>query len=309
MADVFVSYAAEDGEVARYVAEGLKREGFDVWYYQRDGQTPGADYMDNIGEGVRAARVVVLFVSPKAILSPQCNQEAQIAWEEDKKLIPLLKGVTYDQLLADKRGRRWADRIGSRVSIQIDGQEPQAVLDAVRAGLLAARRTTNQGAPAYPSSPASAVPTTLPPGRHPLPSSSSGKIVAAIVGGLGFLYCLNSLLRILSPPTPNEAWVLQTFPNFKWVTFFVNLAGVAQNAALLYGAWLVHRGESRGASLIRKTALSIFATVGLWLLVSFFTFAGSRVPGTGTMIGLSFLLSLVAVVPAGIVFWLFRRAK
>src|SRR6476646_8668775 len=134
MADIFVSYAAEDGPIARYVAQGLKQADYDVWEYQTDGQIPGADYLDNIGEGVRQARVVVLFVSPHSIASPQCNTEAQIAWEKDKDLIPLLRGITFDQMAASKKGKRWADRIGTRVSIQIDGREPQAVLDAVLAG-------------------------------------------------------------------------------------------------------------------------------------------------------------------------------
>ena len=95
MAEVFISYAAEDGEIARFVAERLRGERYDVWYYQGDGQTPGQDYMDNIGDGVRNARVVVLFVSPSALASPQCNSEAQIAWEESKEVIPLLRGLTF----------------------------------------------------------------------------------------------------------------------------------------------------------------------------------------------------------------------
>ena len=142
MAEVFVSYAAEDGEVARYVAEGLKAERYDVWYYQGDGQTPGQDYMDNIGDGVRSARVVVLFVSPSAIASPQCNSEAQIAWEESKEVIPLLRGLSFEQLKADKRGQALG-RSDRDEGLDLDRRRPpRAVLDSVLAGLRATRRAT-----------------------------------------------------------------------------------------------------------------------------------------------------------------------
>ncbi len=274
MADVFVSYAAEDGEVARYVAQGIKREGYSVWYYQEDGQTPGADYLDNIGEGVRQARVVVLFVSPHAIASPQCNTEAQIAWEKDKELIPLLRGITFDQMSADKKGKRWADRIGARVSIQIDSANPQAVLDSVLAGLRATRRTTST----TPSGAAPARPAPFPAFPPVRPSVLPARtIVAGAFGGLGLLYCLFSLGRNLAPPAGSpEAYILTNFAAIKIANVLVILVGIAQNAALVYGAWLTHRKDPRGAPLIRKVALTMMASVILWAVICLFALTGSR---------------------------------
>jgi hypothetical protein len=85
-------------------------------------------------------------------------------------------------------------------------------------------------------------------------------------------------------------------------TILVNVAGLVQNALLLYGAWLVHRRDARGGPLIRKVSLSMVVTVSLWLLVALASLAGSPV-GVQGAIG----ASLVALVPSGIVFALFRR--
>jgi hypothetical protein len=311
MADVFVSYAAEDGEIARHVAQGLKQAAYDVWEYQTDGQIPGADYLDNIGEGVRQARVVVLFVSPHSIASPQCNTEAQIAWEKDKDLIPLLCGITFDQMAASKKGKRWADRIGTRVSIQIDGREPQAVLDAVIAGLDATRRATGAAptparTPIAPGTLPSAPPAGLPPRA----------IVAGAVGALGLLYGLFSMGRVFSPPPGPETWLATNFPNVKLANVLVNLLGLAQNAALLYGVWRLKQRDPRASPLIRKVAISMLVTVGLWALVCLVTFSGSRAAALipdpsarSTVVNGTIFLAMVALVPSAIVFWVFRNAK
>lgn len=314
MADVFVSYAAEDGEVARYVAQGIAREGYEVWYYQEHGQTPGADYLDNIGEGVRQARVVVLFVSASAIASPQCNSEAQIAWEESKEVIPLLSGLSFQELKADKKGKRWADRIGTRVSIQIDPANPQAVLDSVLAGLRATRRTTS----AAPSRAAAVKPAAFPAFPPVRPSAlPTGTIVAGAFGGLGLLFCLLSLGPTLSPrPGTPEAYILANFAAIKITNVLVLLVGIAQNAALLYGAWLVHRKDPRGAPLIRKVAMTMLASVVLWAVICLFSLTGSRaaalIPNPADRsqaVVATFLRALTSLLPSAIVFWLFRHDR
>ena len=317
MADVFVSYAAEDGAVARYVAEKLKGEHYDVWYYQGDGQTPGQDYMDNIGDGVRGARVVVLFVSPSAIASPQCNSEAQIAWEESKEVIPLLRGLTFDQLKADKRGKRWADRIGTKVSISIDGRAPDAVLESVLAGLRATRRTTGAGGiPAVPTRPAAQPRPSPAPPAAASGVPAAGPVVVGVVGVLGLFFCLYSLRALASPAPGVEAWVLTNFPTFRAANVLVNVLGLAQNAGLLYGVWLLSRRDARGAPLIRKVALSMLAAVGLWLVFSLFVFSGAgavaRIPDPADrskLVAAIIAFGMIALVPSAIVFWLFRGAR
>lgn len=310
MADVFVSYASRDAEIARYVARGLKQADYDVWDYQQDGQTPGADYLDNIGEGVRQARVVVLFVSPSSVVSPQCNSEAQIAWEESKEVIPLLCGITFEQLKSDKKGKRWADRIGTKVSIQIDGRDPQQVLEAVLAGLQATRRTT-AAAPRRSDRPPVKSAGSVSGQRIP----SAGAAIAGAVGALGLIYCLFSMSRVFSPPPGPEAWLAKNFPTVKLANVLVNLLGLAQNAALLYGAWRLKQSDAAAAVLIRRVALSMLVTVGVWALVVLLHFTGARaaalIPdpaGRSAVINGTLFLAMVALVPSALVFWVFRKA-
>ncbi len=96
----------------------------------------------------------------------------------------------------------------------------------------------------------------------------------------------------------------------------VILAGIAQNAALVYGAWLVHRQNPRGAPLIRKVALTMLASVVLWAAVCLFALTGSRaaalIPNpadrTNAVLGTIFL-ALTSLFPSAIVFGLFRNDR
>jgi hypothetical protein len=318
MADVFVSYAAEQGEVARYVAQGLETAGYDVWYYQKHGQIPGEDYWKNIGRRVREARAVVLFVSDAALQSVQCKAESRIACETEKELIPLLSGFSHAELLerefvpGEKEGQSWADKIGSRVAIQIDGMDPEEVLQTVLVGLRANVRPSRELAGSASSGRApSPAPATRPAG-----TPSSGAVIAGAVGALGLLYCLFSMGRVFSPAPGGEAWLAANFPTVRVANILVNLLGLAQNAGLLYGAWRLKQNDPAGAPLIRKVALSMLVAVGLWAVVCLLTFTGSRAAALmpnpaarSTVVNGTLFLAMVALLPSGIVFWLFRNAK
>lgn len=321
MADIFVSYAAEDGGVARYVADGLEKAGYTVWYYQKHGQVPGEDYLDNIGERVREARAVVLFVSDGALSSAQCESEAQIAWEERKELIPLLSGFSFDVLRSKevhgkREGKRWADRIGTRVSIQIDAEDPESVLQAVLAGVRSTVRPS-RSVPTAGSAPRAAAPVAP---SAPMPAAaarpSSGGTVATVLGSLGVLYCLFSLNRVLSPPPGPEAIVAALFPTVKTMNVLINLVGLALNAGLLYGAWLLRRGDSLGAVLIRRIALGMLMAIGIWAIVVLSSFSGAsaaaKVPNPAdrsNLVSGTVFLAIISLVPSAIVFWLFRGAR
>ena len=145
---------------------------------------------------------------------------------------------------------------------------------------------------------------------------TSHVIAAGAVGGLGVLYCLTSFARALSPPTPQEAWLLAAFPVVRIANLLVNLAGIAQNAALLYGTWLLSKRDLRGAPWTRKVALTMLGAVALWFLVCLLTFTGAgaavRVPNSAdrsSLIQGTFFFALLALVPSGLIFWLFRGAR
>ena len=141
--------------------------------------------------------------------------------------------------------------------------------------------------------------------------------MAGIVGALGLPYSLLNLFKALSPnPAAPDGWVLANFSGFRTITLLVNLAGVAQNAALLYCAWLISRRDARGARLARTVALTMLASVSVWLVVSLASFSGASaralIPNPAAhskLIGGTIFVALLALVPSGLVFAIFRRAR
>ncbi len=143
-----------------------------------------------------------------------------------------------------------------------------------------------------------------------------GATVAAVVGAIGLPYTLFQLARALSPVagTP-EAWVMAVFPGFRNATALVNAAGAVMNALLLLGAWLVLRGNPRGARMIRRTSMAMLANGGVWLLVSLTQFSGEAAQarlvnpaGRSALVQVTITVGLIALAPSGLVFAIFRNS-
>jgi len=216
------------------------------------------------------------------------------------------------RVAGEETGKHWASRIGTRVSVEIDDDDPEAVLQTVLAGLRATVRPSR--APGDPSSPrAASAPTPAP---RVVTRPPAGAVIAGVVGGLGILYCLYSMGRVFSPPPGPETWLATNFPTVKLANALVNLLGIAQNAALLFGAWRMKQKDPAAPPLIRKVAISMLVTVGLWALVCLFTFMGSRAAALipdptarSTVVNGTIFLAMVALAPSAIVFWVFRHSK
>lgn len=84
MADVFISYAREDEEIAEALSRSLEREGFDVWWDRH--LIPEADLETIIRRELDACKVVIVVWSASATKSPWVTGEATIA-QEQKHLI------------------------------------------------------------------------------------------------------------------------------------------------------------------------------------------------------------------------------
>lgn len=82
MADVFVSYARATEELARRIAEALRKLGYSVW---RDDELPAhRPYADVIEERLRSAKAVVVVWSKEAVKSQWVRAEADLARLEGK---------------------------------------------------------------------------------------------------------------------------------------------------------------------------------------------------------------------------------
>jgi hypothetical protein len=307
MADVFISYAHQDGELVKELSPALEAAGYTTWYYEDRGAI-GASYLRQIDQEIERCHAVIVVISPDSVDSDQVSKEIIRAHEARKKFVPVRRDISHAEF--QKRQPEWRMAFGAAVSAEVPEEGAAALGPRLVAGLKALGVEPG-GPPALPSSPLRRLSRAA--ARGGVVDTGLGSIVAAIVGGLGLPLTLFNLSRALSPTegTP-EGFLMAAFPGFRTATILANLAGVAQNALLLYGARLLRKKDPRGAPLLRKVALSILAAVGLWLLVSLSSFSGDAIPDAaarGRLIGATIGAGMVGLIPAGIVFALFRNAR
>lgn len=304
MADVFISYAHGDAEIAAAVAAGLEQRGYTTWRYE-DKSRLGGSYLERIGREIRQCRAALFVISRTSLESPQCRAELVRAHELGKPLLPLRRDITHEDLV--RGSDEWGLALKGAVTAEVTPDTAGAMAEEAAAVLKEQGIEPGQAqAPAAPTSPLRRLSRGAIHGIAPR-DVPLGAVVAGIVGALGILYTLYSLGRVLSPARDAEGWVLANFPTFRTATILVNLAGIVQNGLLLYGVNLARRRDPRAGPLLRRVSLSMLVTIGLWFFVAFVSFSGSSVPNGSAILGGAFSAALVAAVPSGLVFALFRR--
>ena len=108
--DVFISYSSQNKEAAQAICHALEQNEIRCWMAPRD--IPyGAQYGDVIDDAIKACKVVVVLFSETAASSQWVNGELNVAFEEQKTIIPFrldqtpLKGQTRVML----NQRHWID--------------------------------------------------------------------------------------------------------------------------------------------------------------------------------------------------------
>ncbi len=108
--DVFISYSSQDMEAAQAICHALEQNEIRCWMAPRN-IPPGSDYGDVIDDAIKSCKVVVILYSEKAASSPWVTGELNVAFEEQKTIIPFrldktpLKGQTRVML----NQRHWID--------------------------------------------------------------------------------------------------------------------------------------------------------------------------------------------------------
>jgi formylglycine-generating enzyme required for sulfatase activity len=85
--DVFISYSSKNIKVAQAVCHILEQHEIRCWMAPRD-IPPGAEYGDLIDEAIKNAKVVVILFSEDSATSMWVKGEMNIAFEEQKVIIP-----------------------------------------------------------------------------------------------------------------------------------------------------------------------------------------------------------------------------
>ena len=309
MADVFISYAHQDGDVVRELAPALEAAGYTTWYYEDKGAV-GASYLRQIDQEIERCHAMIVVISPDSIDSDQVSKEIVRAHEARKKFVPVRRDVSHAEF--QQRQPEWRMAFGAAVSAEVPEEGAAALAPRLVAGLKALG--VEPGGPPAPTGRRE----FRPGARGPTAAETGlGANIALLIGALGIPWSLFHLFRAISPPagTP-EGFVLTTFSGFRTATILLNLAGLALNARLLQGAWILRRRDPRGAPMIRIAAIAMIAAIGLWLMVSLMSFTGSgaraAIPDSsarGGLVSATIFAALIGLVPAGLVFAIFRRAK
>ena len=89
MSDVFISYSRKDIAFARLIIESLKQNQIEPWIDWREIEV-GQDFWAEICEAITKANTFLFIVSKKSIDSSYCKQEIDFAFENKKRIIPVL---------------------------------------------------------------------------------------------------------------------------------------------------------------------------------------------------------------------------
>lgn len=85
--DVFISYSIQDKDAAQAICHILEQNEIKCWIAPRD-IPPGSEYGDLIDEAIKVSTVVVVLFSQNAAASLWVKGELNIAFEEQKVIIP-----------------------------------------------------------------------------------------------------------------------------------------------------------------------------------------------------------------------------
>ncbi|WP_375561235.1 TIR domain-containing protein [Bernardetia sp. OM2101] len=91
--EVFISYSRADGDYARKLNDELQENGKTTWFDQ-ESIASGADFQQEIYNGIEACENFVFIISPDSVKSPYCDDEVKFATKLGKRIITILYRAT-----------------------------------------------------------------------------------------------------------------------------------------------------------------------------------------------------------------------
>lgn len=87
--DVFISYSRADSDLARKLNEELQLQGKTTWFDQ-ESIASGADFAQEIHQGIQVCDNFLFILSPRSIASPYCAAEVEYAASLNKRFVTVL---------------------------------------------------------------------------------------------------------------------------------------------------------------------------------------------------------------------------
>jgi hypothetical protein len=192
--DVFISYSREDKATADAVCAAIESAGIPCWIGPRD--TQAGAYGRSIMEAIRAARMLVLILSPHADRTPNVLTEVAEAFDRKLPLVPfrLANFAASDELRFYIRTQHWIDAF--------PGPAMQYIPTLVKQVKLRLRSSNS-----VPTAEAPPEMQAAPPDPHPSPSPAPRRrrrvvwSLSATVGALGIGITMS--VTMLGSPGPD----------------------------------------------------------------------------------------------------------
>lgn len=125
MTHVFISSVDADALLALAVSDRLRAAGYITWHYKHQ-EVPGANFLQAIGKAIDTSDIVLVLITPSTLASEHVDREIVEALNARKHFLPVLVGISYDELRL--RRREWAIAFGATASLLL---APEAMAQAV----------------------------------------------------------------------------------------------------------------------------------------------------------------------------------
>jgi WD40 repeat protein len=107
--DVFVSYSRADSDFARKLNDELQLQGKTTWFDQ-ESIASGADFAQEIKQGIQACDNFLFILSPRSVNSPYCADEVEYAAGLHKRFVTVLnRQVNSEKLHPELAKVQWID--------------------------------------------------------------------------------------------------------------------------------------------------------------------------------------------------------
>ncbi|HEY9602254.1 MAG TPA: TIR domain-containing protein, partial [Allocoleopsis sp.] len=107
--DVFISYSRADSDLARKLNDELQLQGKTTWFDQ-ESIASGADFAQEIKQGIQACDNFLFILSPRSVNSPYCAEEVEYAAGLNKRFVTVLhREVNAEELHPELAKVQWID--------------------------------------------------------------------------------------------------------------------------------------------------------------------------------------------------------
>jgi hypothetical protein len=130
--DVFISYSRADADFARKLNDELQLQGKTTWFDQ-ESIASGADFAQEIRQGIEACDNFLFILSPRAVNSPYCANEVEYAAGLNKRFVTVLyREVNSEELHPELAKVQWIDFNQNPGDFQVNFRQLVRTLDTDR---------------------------------------------------------------------------------------------------------------------------------------------------------------------------------